>query len=265
MGRWGKGIYQSDAALDYFSTISDYFERELAYWFAPEHVSRSSLWLSEAIAPIEVVLLFRQNHIGSIVFEETKAVERWRNVFLNVWDSEWKSERYLTTESHDIAYRQQHRSGIVGIFNQLETVAQFWTTIRENDHILKLPSLPPDYDLPYFSKYPGRIIERLVKDIIYYLSAEMRPDALGFFRVHEDLPVAIDVLGLLCNSYKTDPIINAKTVGKWRTITLEIFDQTEEEYGIKDDTEHYNNVMAAFDRLEIVAQKYPPVDWLDNE
>lgn len=239
MGRWGKGIYQSDSALDYFSTISDYFERELAYQFAPEHVSTSSYWLSESIAPIEIFLLVEQNHVGSSFFEETRAVERWREVFLNVWDGEWESERYLTSQLDDIEYRQHHRSGIVGIFNQLETVAQFWATIKENDRILKLPPLPPEYHLPYFSKHPGRIIERLVKDIIYYLSAEMRPDALGFFRVHEDLPVAIDILGLLCNSYKIDPIINSKTVGKWRTITLEIFSQTEEDYSMKDDTERY--------------------------
>jgi hypothetical protein len=68
MGRWGKGIYQSDSALDYFSTIADYIERELAYWFAPEHVSKSSGWLSQAIIPIELFLLIEYHPFARIVF-----------------------------------------------------------------------------------------------------------------------------------------------------------------------------------------------------
>jgi hypothetical protein len=266
MGRWGKGIYESDSALDYFSTITDYVEREIAYWLSPEQITKTSHWVANLIAPLEIILLLEQDEVRSTVFmNQENLVERWRETFLGVWDSPWEPDQYSRSELDDYAYRQQTRPMIVSIFDRLESINHFWVTIQTNDHRPEFTPLIVGYTAPYFSKHPGRLVEKLVKDIIAYLSLEMRHEALGIFTVHEELPVAIDILGLVCNAYKRHPIVFLRTVRKWRETTLEIINQTRGDYEIADQSEHYANIMAAFDRLEEVTKKYPNEEWLDYE
>src|SRR5689334_17041815 len=133
MGRWGDGIYESDSALDYFSTISDRFEREIAYWFSSEHVIHNGYWLAQALAVIEIVLLFEQHDIGSTVYlENSNAIDRWREIFLGVWDESWQHDNQYGSHIYDYdepSYRNQHRQGVVAMFDRLESVAAYWSAI----------------------------------------------------------------------------------------------------------------------------------------
>ena len=263
MGRWGNGIYESDSALDYFGTISDRLEREIAYWFSPEQVYEGSWWISRVMSPIEVILIFEQNHIGSTVYlSDEKAVLRWREIFLNVWDREWKGG-IDPVEMDDYMYRQQHRPAIVAIFNRLESIAHFWATItiKGNNRKANFTPLLSEYSLPYFSTYPSNLIEDLIKDIIYWLSQEKRRETITFYDASEKLPVAVDALGLLGEIYKQSIGVNEKTVNNWRNITLERIRESDQDMTISWETttdEQYKIIKTTFDRLEAVAHKYPP-------
>ena len=85
MGRWGKGIYQSDFALDYFSTITDRIEREVAFQFSPEQTREEDWWVIRAIKVIETSLLLDQHRQTNILFSSTvESVQRWQKAFFTV-------------------------------------------------------------------------------------------------------------------------------------------------------------------------------------
>jgi hypothetical protein len=274
MGRWGKGIYDSDAALDYQSTITDRLERELLYWLSPEQVRHNSGWLASVLAVIEVMLMFEQHEIGSGGYiEDESAVERWREVFLSVWDGDWQDDAHAFG---DPAYRQQHHPAIIQMLDRLESIARFWTKLSSGSRE-ELTPLSPDYPLPYFSKrrwtnrdnkefvkvdrFTSYLIEHMAKDIIYWLSPEKRGEMLAFNA--EEVWVLADALGYLCNIYEQTPGVNEQTVRAWRDNTVQIWKGfLEGDKLVWDETDElYQNVMRAFDRLEAVAQKYPPYEY----
>jgi hypothetical protein len=276
MGR-GKndGLQDSDDALDYQATITDRFERELAFWISPEKVFNTGWWLARVLAVIEGILLLAQRDERSSVFlEEPKAVKRWRDVFLNVWDDNQTRERQYSNIFDDPAYLQQHRPAIVVIFDRLENIAHEWINPIGPVDLQLLPPLLPDYPLPYFSiyrriiqgdkevtgveRFTSDLLESLVKDIIYHLSPEKRSEALAFNV--EAVWVAVDMLGFLCKAYEQSPGINEQTVRNWRTTTIEIDKQFTGESWDESDKLTLE-IIAAFDRLEAMAKKYPPQEW----
>lgn len=279
MGRWGKGIYDGDSPLDYLSTITDRIEREIEYWVSPEQVMQSGWWLSQVLTVLEIILIFEQRKIGlgGVPIRSSQLVQRWRSTFMPIWDGEWKSEDNYPISLDDYAYRQQHRPAIEAMFKHLEDTGYEWESLGRSEPKPTITPLSAEYPLPYFSlrfstdqignkvrsfdRFIGALIEQLVKDIIFYLSSEMRWETFEFFWLHEELPVAIDILGVLCKAYQTNPIVNHKAIKIWRATTMEIIRQTAHEYGRTEDSEQYANTAAAFDRLEAVAQKYPPFDW----
>ncbi|MCA0454805.1 MAG: hypothetical protein LCI00_12605 [Chloroflexi bacterium] len=279
MGRWGKGIYDGDSPLDYFMSITDRIEREIEYWVSPEQVANNGWWLSQVLTVMEIILLFEQHNIGlgGVPIRSNKLVQRWRSAFMPVWDTEWKVADNYPIALDDYAYRQKHRPAIETMFKHLEDTGYEWENLGEKAVSITITPLLAEYSLPYFSirmetnqlgqessnfdRFIGSLIEQLVKDIIYFLSSETRWEAFGFYRLEEDLPVAIDILGLLCEAYQTDPVVKHKDIKLWRATTMEIIRQNANEYGGTEDSEQYANISAAFDRLEAVAQKYPPFDW----
>ena len=125
--------------------------------------------------------------------------------------------------------------------------------------------MSPEYPLPCFpvqgARFLGDLMELLCKDIIYKLSAETRREALLFFMVHEEVPVAVDTLAFLAEKYQITPGITAQTVSNWHDTTMQIIDQTADDYNLKGDPVHFAVFQAAFDKLEAAAQKYPPQEW----
>ena len=67
MGRWGSGIYDSDASLDFFDTIMDRISRDISFWFSPEQVDENAEWLREVLTLIEIRLIFDAHEIGTTV------------------------------------------------------------------------------------------------------------------------------------------------------------------------------------------------------
>jgi hypothetical protein len=269
---------RSDHAYDYYWLFQNRLEREFAYWLAPEQVTETGMWLATVLNAVELMILFEQDIIDfSINFGEEKAVKRWRDVFLSVWDAEWENDnRYGHNDLYGKPeYRKQHRPIIVAMFNFLESVARYGANISKHREELVLSPLLPDYPLPYFSITRwtnsankevisvGRIthdmIEQLVKDIIYGLSLEKREE--GYTINTEDVWVAVDILGFLCETYEQSPEVNDQMVRTWRETAIEIWKQFLSDDIEWDETDPLNqNVMAAFDRLEAVARTYPP-EW----
>jgi hypothetical protein len=90
---------------------------------------------------------------------------------------------------------------------------------------------------------------------------EMRSEALAFNV--EEVWAAVDVLAFVCAAYEQSPGVKATFVRAWRETTILIEKQFIEGDNIEwDETAALTpDVLAAFDRLESVAQKYPPEEW----
>ena len=171
-------------------------------------------------------------------------------------------------------YRQKHRAAVVGMFDYLHGLTAFWESIGDS-----IVTEPPDLNnfladnpLPYFSIHYWKnredkevisvdgfidvFIEYFQQYIIYWLSPEKRNEAMTFNV--EKVWVAADLLALICDTYKQSPGVNEDNVRSWRERTLLIW----KAHGGREETDLlYQSVMRVFDRLEAVAQKYPPFDW----
>jgi len=273
MGRSGDRIYESDAALDYQSTITDLLERELAYWLFPEPIDNSGWWLAKVFAVIELMLLLEQNNPQSSVYITEETVHRLRETVLNIWDGDWHIEQekaYKAYPYDDPEYRKQHRPAITQIFDHLESLARLWESASNTERPPVIPLLA-DYPLPYFSvrhwtndenkkfvevdRFTSDVIEHLAKDIIYWLSPEKRAEVMAFNA--EEVWVAVDLLGMMCEVYQQPPGINQPIVQVWRETATQIWRSF-----LADETSSlYPDVVRAFDRLEAVSLKYPSIEW----
>lgn len=270
MSRWADGIFDSDAALDFFSTITDRLERELAYWFSPENVQHHSRWIAEVMSIIELILLFERHHKGSedYVLDE-RAVQRWQDVIFSVWDDNWDA-----TTKTDFPYsrqeiRQQERATIALLFDYLRDKAN----LLEDDTLAdqtRLPNVP----LPRYSKYKwytdfgqakiktGQVIPDLIRHleqtIIYYHSPEKW--ALAISMGMEEAWVAVDLLAFICETYELSPGMYSQSVEAWFATAVENCNASKEYdvTGWNDANPYFQNVQRAYDRLEAIAKKYKP-------
>ncbi|MBI1277740.1 MAG: hypothetical protein GC179_06395 [Anaerolineaceae bacterium] len=274
MGRWGKGIYQSDGALDYFSLISDRIEREFAFQFSPERVTAEHWWVIRVIKLIEVVLLLHQHGVINVLyFDNLETVKRWQKTFFAVWDFDWKSTGNPPFDQ--ISFRIEKRPIVERMFSQLEIVVESWVKLSPLEIDLQTLLTPTskdsisrsktDENLEYvfLDRFIFELIEQLVKDIIYWLSPEKRAELHSFFGGLDDPVVAVDVLGCLCEAYQTTPGMKAKVIHAWKDSYIQIMKEVYEESKLElDETgERFKSIVAAFDKLEMLANKYPPEDW----
>jgi hypothetical protein len=274
MGRWGDDIYDSDDALEYLDTIIDLIQREVVYWFAPEQVLTGRWWLAHALAVIEVILLFEQHEgYGGVHLESVPAVQRWRETFFTVWDGDWDDTNdSVSTPPYDFsapAYRQAHRSTVSEMFDRVEHFAHQWSALGSSDY--SIPALSTDYSVPllsartwtqgsrtsrFLNDFTSHLLEQIRKDIFYFLSHEMKT-----IRVvdPEDVWMAVDVLGYLCKAYQYTPGVNEAIVQHWReeTITISRYYYGESQ-PLEGSDPLYQNILAAFQRLEDLAKQYPP-------
>ncbi|MBI1256839.1 MAG: hypothetical protein GC204_05165 [Chloroflexi bacterium] len=276
MGRWGKGIYDSDQALDYHITITNLLDRELAYWMIPENVYPGGFWLMQVVSVIEVMLIFEYQHMGSsnAYIAAVARIKQWREVFFNVWDEDWRDDREFYPYGAP-EYRRQQRPGVVALFDSLESLAWMWDEIETNLRTdAKVLPMPPEYSLPYFSlirwasqdgrkgvrvdRFTQTLLTHLLKDILYYLSHEERENATIFSI--EEVWVAVDTLGFLCEIYEQSPGVTEQMVRAWRETTDQINKESLDDYWVETNP-LYGNVMRVFDRLEAVARKYPLSLW----
>ena len=275
MSRWGKKLYQSDSSLDFFATIPDRIIREITFWTAPEQVEYNTKWITEFIAVIEVILLFDVHQVGfnSYLRDQVEAVKRWRNIFFTVWDAEWMQEEhpYATGIPYrTYEYRIAHRHIMNKWLDRIEAIAMDWSQKEPQG----LPPFMPVENLPYFSmkdddgkhlKLPGQIVvqltEQLTHTIVFILSDENHEYAVDFFQI-EDVWVAADVLGRLCEAYNLSPDVTEQTVDNWLEKSLAIWKEGNAEEQVewdKDDDELYKMSLPVFERLKDVARKYPPL------
>jgi len=267
MGRWGWEIYDSDAGLGFLDTITDFLEREFAFWMIPEQRIGMdvTLWLSNTLPVLEIMLLLKEYHPAAYHIRDPKTVQRWRGEFLSVWDSDWqdtvKNLSLFVGVYGDNVFRKQHRSFITAIFDHFESTAHSWGDDAEPE--IEIP-LPLEYTLPFFSvrhrtnqngesiiiveQFIYQLIENLEREIIYRLSLEKRAHLYSY----DEIWIAVDLVAFLCESYQISARVNQPVVRKWRDTMIEIWEEQEAR-------ELYQNVMRAFDRLESVAQKHPPM------
>lgn len=278
MGRgFGGNIYDSGMALDYHATITDRLERELAYWFSPEQVMNGSYWLAQVLTILEIMLLFEEHSIGSSVYlDQEQAIQRWRQVLMNVWDSDWTTKR----EGYNFGFvfddpgnRKLHRAAIAKMFDRLESIARFWTNVTHSK--TDLVPLLPDYPLPYFSIHRWTnqdnknivsvervfhdLVRQLHKDIVYWLASERRDQVMKFFmpEANEEVITAADILAFLCAMYEQSPEVNEQTVRAWCDASIQM-----EKRWVADNQSTVNDpylqlIRSTFDKLECVARQYP--------
>lgn len=266
MGRWGDDIYDSDDALDYLLTITYRLERELVYWLAREVDIDDNTWLSRVLTVIELMLLFEQHRLSTSTYlgRSEEAMRRWRDVFLNVWDGDWKEP-----DKYDLAspeHRQKHRTAVIALFDRLKLVAHYWND-PEPDHGKGLPPISEKLSLPYFSisdwtdpygrRFVGEMVEQLENDIIVMVSVERRNEILIVPGI-DALWVAIDLLSFLCTTYDTAPYTGVQFIRNWRDTAIGIEKQDLADNHMKWDDDYllYQQVLTAFDRLEAAAQKH---------
>ncbi len=275
MSRSGPTNFDSDDAFDYFLLeIAGRLTREIEYWLAAEQIYLEGSWLARVLNVIEIMLLFDQHDICFSGYIKSSGVQRWRSTFMPVWDGEWKSETNYPSQLDDYQYRQQHRLAIEAMFNRLEGIGHYW----ESD-LIGQPSLPPllsEYPLPHFSIRNQKdntdaefvVFERFIPDlirflrmeIIYWLSPEMRNEAMVDSVAGEEVPAAAELLAFICENYRQRVGITGETVRNWCEIALQRIREFAEDKTITWETgdERLKVIKATFDKLEAMALKYPP-------
>lgn len=277
MGRWGDELYESDQSLDYMANITDWLQREIAYWMMPEKVNDSDHWLAQVLGVVEVMLLFEQQGKGSSIYlSDVSAMQRWRDSLLSVWDGDWQNQNPYGTKYpyNDPSYRQAQRAVVAALFERLESIARMWTHVASDSPDPEPPLTPLRKPLPYFSiwhwtnKYGDEIPKiaesvqylfvYLKKEIIYWLSDEMRDEIVDFNAT--EVWVAADLLAFLSDAYHWTSGVSVAMVQTWREKTVDIWkDFLEGDRQEWDDADPlYLNVMQIFDRLEALAEQYPP-------
>lgn len=273
MSRGGTGVYDSDAAMDYFASITDMLDREINYWCVPEKVFDKAWWLENVLAPVEVLLLF-DTYIGGITvfLSEPEIVIRWRETFLRVWDGDWREDNhYKQVSCNEPDYRKLHRPGVVVMFDRLESVAHHWKIVGTGVEPPEITPLHPDYPLPFFSatrrvkpnktvipllnQFIQKLIQERIQEILYWLTCKR-----WMYVANDQVIASVDVLGFLCEVYDWPPDISEELIHTWRTSVLQMVKDSPDE-GWGETVEFYQEVEASFDRLEAVARKYPPIEW----
>ncbi|MEL7233178.1 MAG: hypothetical protein AAGK74_01700, partial [Chloroflexota bacterium] len=191
MGRWGDGIYESDSALDFFGMfVEERIKREMALLTSPEQVKHTEQWLVQVLSVIEVILLFHEHRIGSVVclWEQEKLVKRWRNTVLKVWDSEWNDNGHCRFLYSQQTQRKKYRHVIVDLFQRLDDIVEL---LGDTTEVVD----PYKYPIPYFSIdsgwFAGTLIEDLTINTVFVLSEENRKRAIDLFYI-EHVFVAVN-------------------------------------------------------------------------
>jgi hypothetical protein len=277
MGRWGNELYESDSALDFHYLFTKQVERELAFLLSPEQIKDDNRWVANVLTVLELVLLLEKHHMSIYVFvSNEKAVLRWRETFLSIWDKEWESKHasYVTSIYDSLEYRKQHRAAIAERFDYLERIARYFADVSQPH---PEPFVPLDYPVPFYSlkhwtdrdnrevirveRFMSELLGYLEREIIYWLSPEKRGEAITFDV--EEVWVAAHLLGFLSEIYEQSPGVNDKTVRAWRDTTIEIWKAFNGDDAIVWDESNklYMNVLQVFERLETAAKKHPPYEW----
>jgi hypothetical protein len=223
------------------------------------------------------MLLFEQHLFSSSVFlQDEQAVPRWRDAVLNVWDADWHQDTPASSAAYAFsqpAYRQRHRRAISAMFDRLQSLAHYWADVSKHLGEPILVSLSEEHPLPDCSirhwgnqqgmatvraeRFVADFAESLIKDIIYWLSVEKRADVLTFDA--EEIWVAVELLGFLCEVYDLSPQVDEQTVHAWRDATLEIGKHIRiGSQSVWDETYTLSrNIINAFNRLEKLAHNHP--------
>lgn len=269
MGRWGKGIYESDSALDFFDKITFRFLREIAYWLSSEQIVHDTFWIRRIITVLELMLLFDKNKIGSTVYlhDQQEAIKRWDTLFFKVWDAEWDDEEDKLNSYAGYSFRKEHRHLVKQLFDRVGAITAYWT---DEERKTELDLFPSEIEIPHLSIMNSYletgeknkigpdtlvwdIIHELLQTIIFALSEINDEFSIGFYELDE-VWVSLDVIGILCESYQ---------VSIFKQETIDMLENKMKTHLKKDaitpteDNILYTNVMNLFERLKNIAETYP--------
>ena len=259
MGRWGKGIYESDDVLDMVDGIYHSFMREIAYLMAPEQVDQCTRWLGEVITVIELMLLFDKHKVSSIhLIDQQTAIQRWQNTFLSVWNAEWneteKDYAHAPFRSYD--YRVQHRDTMVMWFEHLMKLAKY---ARPTEKPQPLQSQLPQFYIkdgrgeknPFQSRFLTTIVDMLIHNIAWILAEENRDVVITFFSEIERVWASIHIMGILCESYAYKLEVVVTGIDKWHQKMTDIWKlRMIEDMGEWEETKSYKYISSLFEKLK---------------
>lgn len=275
MGRWHQLPFDSKYSLQFISfAITDKLEREIAYWLSPENIYQQTSWLTKVLTVIELMLLFDSfdSSTGVFLWEKDEKVAQWETTIMAVWMADWDaSEKQSGFPYGALAYRRHHTSVIkehLGYLKQIaennadETRANFQKRIETTEF--------PDFSIfptqtrhgntiHLIDRFVGDLIRELTREIVFLLSDENRFDVLNMAADIEEIWVAVDVLALLCETYKTTPNITHDTVSKWHKKAADIWRIHVDEGELHgEDPEVERTVSIIFDKLRDIARQSPP-------
>jgi hypothetical protein len=112
------------------------------------------------------------------------------------------------------------------------------------------------------SVYVHHIHDRLLQTIICAFSEEMKYESALFGAI--EVPAAADLLAVLCEHYAISPGVTAQTVRRWYTKYMAILPGFLET-GYEENPRHTQILAETFERLAVLAEKYPPFGWKEDE
>jgi hypothetical protein len=111
------------------------------------------------------------------------------------------------------------------------------------------------------------VMREFVMTIVYHLSAKSHEKARNYHM--DELITSLDLLAFTAEYCKLTPGIKSETVRRWKDETISIFDRVYNFDPVETTSgyffEHRKCVMAIFERLERVADLYPPPSWMFSE
>jgi len=270
MGTWGSGVLQSDAALDFFDQFSDRLEKEIGYWASPVHlqqVERSSA--SFLLAAIDLLATILEHYDHALIVNYP-TIQPYKDAFFAAWDKDvadsTEQERLIITALFDRLKILEY--GYDGTLNKQEL---------EEFRAIKPPSLVrgtikelQELNNTEWAYGQMRLLERVTdelrKELIYWFSLEQRKQ-LRYEHGDELIPAA-DMLAFICDYYHRSPELSARKIRHWQKVLLRFWDKAvarPEGMGKPDYEVGRRKVFVeTFEKLEAVAQKYPPF-WGDDE
>ncbi|MDX3310616.1 DUF4259 domain-containing protein [Streptomyces sp. NPDC054884] len=115
MGDWGTGNFDSDAAADHLSILTDRLITEVADAMAgdPVELEPDEYWGVAVPANLELLsLLARQGYVGASL-PEAEVVEGWKKAFMAVW------ERGIDELAPSSGYKDERRTVLIRTFDEL--------------------------------------------------------------------------------------------------------------------------------------------------
>jgi hypothetical protein len=130
MGTWGSGIFESDTALDHFSTVVTPLLGQIRAAFSDKESLQPDEYESEAVLCNMEILLAIAYGLGSKStpfaldhFPKVKQIQAWQKTYLEVWDE------YIDELDPEEDYKKQRRKTIIKTFERFGALAKVYEAV----------------------------------------------------------------------------------------------------------------------------------------